>query len=146
MIEQSVFLSFPSRIADKPILCSLIRNFDLEVNIIRAYIAPDEDGKMFAIMLGLEDDFQRALAFLQERGVQTVIPDHNLYRDDDLCVHYGGCAGQCHHDALLEDPETRHILYDSTKCIGCNLCIAACSYNALEPVGHFLTRGERIDS
>ncbi|GAJ01630.1 unnamed protein product, partial [marine sediment metagenome] len=44
MISKRIVLKFPHRLVDQPIVCNLAKYFDLEFNILKAYIIPKEEG------------------------------------------------------------------------------------------------------
>jgi len=143
MIQKSVILNFPSEVVDKPILSSMIKKFDLEVNIIQAYVAPDEDGKMFTIMKGSESAVEGAFSYLKDLGVRMIFPTKNLVRDEQKCVHCGACVGQCSPRAFTVDQDSQHILFDTERCIACDLCIPSCCYGAIESISeHLRKKGE----
>jgi NAD-dependent dihydropyrimidine dehydrogenase PreA subunit len=140
MIQKSVILNFPSEVVDKPVLCTMIRMHDIEVNILQAYVSPEEDGKMFAIIKGDRGAVEGALGYLNGLGVRTIFPAMNLVWDEKKCVHCGACIGQCLPKAFYVDEPSRRVVFDGEKCIACELCVPACFYGAIEPVGDHLRR------
>lgn len=142
-MQRSVILHFPRTLTDRPIISHLVRDYDVEVNILQAYIMPDEGGHLFAILQGEEKSLERALGFLKGLGVRTILPTRNLVWDDQTCVHCGACVGHCRTGALAFDPETLRVVYDPERCLGCGLCIPACGFGAIESIGqHLLRKGE----
>jgi Fe-S-cluster-containing dehydrogenase component len=83
---------------------------------------------------------EQAIEFLQQNDVKVILPEKNLVRDDELCIHCSACVGQCFSDAFSVDPETFLVEYDPEKCIACNFCIDACSYGAIESVRDHLRK------
>lgn len=140
MIQKSVILNFPSEVVDKPILCHMIRSYDLEVNIIQATVSPDEDGKMFAIVKGQRTAVEGAFRYLQDLGVRTIFPTRNLVWDEARCVHCGACVGQCLPRAFIMDSASLEVRFDTDKCIACELCIPSCGYGAIESISEHLKR------
>jgi L-aspartate semialdehyde sulfurtransferase ferredoxin len=142
MLQQSVILSFPKTLIERPIVSSLIKNFDVEVNILQAHITPEEDGRMFAIMRATKAVLDQAFRHLRENGVKVVLPSRNLWWDEEACVHCTACVGQCLPGAFRVDAKTRQVVFDAEKCIACGLCLPACAYGAVAPVGaHLHERG-----
>lgn len=140
MIQKSVILNFPKSQVDKPVISSLIRSYDVEVNIIQAHVTPEEAGRMFTIFKGERAHVNKALDFLEENGVQAILPVKNLMWDEQMCVHCGACTGQCLSSALSLDTRTMEVVYDGEKCIACELCIPACSYGAVESISDHLEK------
>jgi ferredoxin len=138
MTQKSVIFHFPAELYDKPIIGRLMRDFSIDVNILQAQIMPQEAGYMFAIIEGSDDETDRALHYMNDLGVEIVLPVRNLVWDEDLCVHCGACVGPCRPKAFTVDPETALVSFDSARCIACNLCIPACGYGAIESIKYYL--------
>ncbi|MDD5307022.1 MAG: NIL domain-containing protein [Deltaproteobacteria bacterium] len=140
MIQKSVILNFPRKLVDEPLVSRVIRDCDVEVNILQASVTPEEDGHMFVIFKGEPANIGRALDFLKERGVRAILPVKNLVRDEERCVHCGACVGQCASAAFTIDKDTCQVVFDPDRCIACELCIPACGYGAVESVSDHLKR------
>ena len=140
MARQSVILKFPESLVDKPIVSQVIRQFDIEMNILQAAITPEEDGRMFVIIKGSSESVSLALGHLRHEGVGVLLPSKNLFWDENCCVSCGACMGQCTSSALSLDPLSQKLTFDSERCIACELCIPVCFYKALESVGAHLKR------
>ncbi len=134
MIQTSAIFQFPKSLMDRPIICRVIRDFDIEVNILQARITPEEDGHMFAIVRGRKSAVDGAFAYLKKNAVRVILPARNLVWDEEACSHCGACVGQCPSSAFAIDSATGRIGFDSEKCIACGLCIPACAYKAIESV------------
>jgi ferredoxin len=142
-MQQSIIMHFQRSLVDRPIISHMIQTFGLEVNILQAYITPDEGGHMFSILQGEEEAVSQALAYLDGLKVKTILPTRNLVMDEDKCVHCGACVGACGTGALSVDPDTARIVYENRKCIACELCIPACAYGAIESISdHLRKKGE----
>lgn len=140
MVEKSVILKFPRDLIEHPYISHIIKERDVEVNILQAYITPQEAGHMFAIFRGEEGSVEDALEYLRSQEVQVVLPGRNLIWEESLCVHCSACTGQCKSGALTMNPSTFEVVYDGTRCIACKLCIPACAFGALESVSDHLRR------
>ena len=138
MTKKSAILHFGRDLVDKPMLSGLIRQHDVDVNILQASITPEEDGTMFVQVEGTGENVTKAFEYLESMGVRLVFPAKNMIWDDTKCTHCGACVGQCLPKALALDSGTGGITFDSEKCIACELCIPACPYGALESVTEHL--------
>lgn len=141
MAQRSLVLHFDPRLVDKPIVSHVVRTYDVDLNILHARITPDEEGTMFLIVSGAEEQIERAVAYLEGVGVRTSVTTKNLVWDEGKCVHCGACVGQCLPKALSVDEKTRRVSYDEAQCIACELCVGACPFGAIETVGkHFVVK------
>lgn len=123
-----LFLHFPKEIVDRPIIAALIREQNVEVNILRAKVTQNEDGEMIA---DIGPDTDRAIAWLKEQGVTVAPLSDKIVRHGELCVDCGSCPGVCPTGALAMDGKDQ-LVFDATKCIFCLFCLDACPTNALE--------------
>jgi ferredoxin len=142
MIQVSAILNFPRSKIDRPVISNVIREKEIEVNILQAHITPEEDGHMFAIFSGDEASVEGAFEYLKKNEVRVILPTRNLIWDETRCVHCTACVGQCPSAAFTVDPDTRRVVYKAKRCIACKLCIPSCSYGARESVSdHFRRTG-----
>lgn len=144
MIHESAFLRFPKALVNEPVISRLVRDFDVEVNILQASITPEEDGHMFAIFGGERAAVGAAFGYLREREVRVVLPARNLVWDEELCVHCGACVGQCPSSAFSIGEGTGAVSFDPRRCIACELCVPACSYGAVAPISEQLRRSGEL--
>jgi L-aspartate semialdehyde sulfurtransferase ferredoxin len=125
-------LSFPPRLIQEPVTNNLIRQFDLQVNILRATVKPRERGRMVVELQGSQESLEHGLAYLTEHGVEVDPMVQEMRHYDDRCVHCTACTSVCPTDALTVDPVSRELIFDPSQCIICESCIPACSYQAME--------------
>jgi ABC-type methionine transport system ATPase subunit len=67
MIKKKIILGFPENIVKKPIVYKLVKDFELEFNILRAEITPDIEGKMLIDIKGSKEKIEQCLDFLKKR-------------------------------------------------------------------------------
>jgi len=135
MTGKTVIMRFTGDSAGQPVVSRTLRMFDIEVNITRAYISPEEEGHMTAVFSGEEGSVDLALEFLRSEGVQVTVAERRLARDEDLCTDCTACTGQCPTGALTVDREDMSLLFRNEECISCGICIPACPYGALSTSG-----------
>lgn len=69
-------LAFVGEKTEHPVLASLIRKYDIDVNIVQGNISHTKGGAYGSLilqLLGNEDDVDKAIAYLHELGVQTEV-------------------------------------------------------------------------
>ncbi len=71
MVSKRIVLTFPHKLADKPIVYKLVKDFDLVTNILRAEIEPPEIGRMLVELSGEKDAIDAGVKWLAEAGVDV---------------------------------------------------------------------------
>ena len=135
MIElafRKLVLHFPSRLIDQPIVCNLVKKFDLIFNILRASITPREEGILVMQIEGEEQKLKEGIEYLENLGVKVQPLSQDITRNDDRCTQCGACVVICPAGALYLETSTRRVIFDQDKCIACELCIKACPPRAME--------------
>ena len=132
MDSKRIVLKFPHKLVDQPIVYKLVKDFDLEFNILKAYVTPREEGLMVLELKGREANLDNALKYVKSIGVSVQPLSKDIKRNELKCTHCGACVPICPTDALVTDPLTRKVLFYDTKCIACELCIKACPPRAME--------------
>ena len=129
---RKVVLRFPHRLVDKPIIYRLVKDYDLMFNILKASITPNEEGLLVLELSGKKKDYDEAVRFLAEVGVELQSLAQDVFRNEDRCTHCGACVTICPVDAFSVDPVTRRVDFQHTRCIACELCIKPCPVRAME--------------
>jgi len=125
-------LNFPKENIDQPIICKLVKEFDVEFNILKADILLQQEGVMVLELMGRKANVERGITYLNEKGVRVKKVVTGVRRDDDKCFQCGACTGICPSGALhLVRPEMA-VLFDVDKCTGCGLCVTVCPVRAMQ--------------
>ena len=132
MVSRRFVLRFPRYLIDQPVISRLIRDHDLEVNITKASITPDEEGVMVVEIRGEEENLRRGLEYFRRIGVGVQPLSQDIRRREERCTHCGVCTVICPTGALNLDRRTWLVNFDHEKCIACALCIRACPPRAME--------------
>lgn len=132
MVKKKLVISFPPRLIQEPVTYHLIRDYDLQVNILRATVRPRERGRMVVEIKGEKKDLDRAFEYMESVGLQVdpLVQEMRYY--PERCVHCTACTAVCPTEALTVDPSSRELIFDAGHCIICESCIPACSYAAIE--------------
>jgi ferredoxin len=131
-VAKKIVLHFTQQTIDKPIVSSLIREFNLDFNILKASISPGEEGLMIMELTGEQKDYDRGIKYLREAGLEIQSLSQDVLRNDDRCTHCGACITMCPTRAFTLENGTRRVLFDNSKCIVCELCVRACPPRAME--------------
>jgi len=110
----------------------MIKDFDLEFNILKAYVTPREEGLMVLELKGENESLEKGLRYAKSLGVTVQPLSKDIKRNESKCTHCGACVPICPTGALVTDPLTRKVIFHDTKCIACELCIKTCPPRAME--------------
>ncbi|MBI2868418.1 MAG: 4Fe-4S binding protein [Chloroflexi bacterium] len=131
-VSRKIVLHFPRRLVDRPIIYRLVKDYDLEFNILKASVTPEQEGLLVLELRGAQVEYDKGIQFLLDTGVQIQALSQDVTRNAGRCTDCGACLTICPAAALEVDPATRRIRFLSEKCIACGLCIKACPPRAME--------------
>ncbi|MFH1046638.1 MAG: NIL domain-containing protein [Candidatus Omnitrophota bacterium] len=132
MTKKRLVLTFPTKLLDQPVTYHLIKDFDLMVNILRANVTPDEEGRLVIEITGEKPAVDKGMKYLSELGVKLQPVAQEIHWYEDKCDHCTACIPVCPTGALSLDRNSMYISFDNKKCIMCGLCIPVCPYRAME--------------
>lgn len=130
--KEGLYLKFPPKVVDKPIVYRLVKDYDLIFNILKAFITPGKEGIMILEIEGSQENLSKGLKYLKEMGVEVKPLSQQIVKNEELCIHCGSCIAVCPTGALFLDRETFKVMYDPQKCTACEFCISACVTKAME--------------
>jgi ferredoxin len=132
MVRHKIVLHFPHEQVDKPIVSKLVRDFDLDFNILKASITPREEGLLVLEITGKEKDYERGMAYIESCGVTIQPLSQDIRRNELKCTHCGACIAVCPTDALFVKRDSMEVGFDDEECVACELCIKVCPPRAME--------------
>jgi len=132
VVSKRIVLHFPKRMGDRPIIYRLIKDYDLEFNILKAAITPEDEGLMVLALSGEQENYDKGIKYLTKNGVRIQALSQDVTRNEERCTHCGVCVTICPTGAFGLDPLTRLISFDHEKCVACGVCIKACPPRAME--------------
>lgn len=130
--SKRIVLHFPRRLVDRPIISRLARDYDLDFNILKASVTPDEEGLMVLELSGKQESYDKGVKYLTDAGVRIESLSQNVSRNEERCTHCGVCVGICPTGALVLERPSRKVHFRSAKCVACGICIKACPPRAME--------------
>ncbi len=131
-ISKRIVLHFPRRLVDQPIVYRLIKDYDLELNILKASVTPEEEGLLVLELKGEQGNYDKGIRYLTKTGVRIQSLSQDVTRNEERCTHCGACITICPTYAFELEPSTRRVNFYNEKCIACGLCIKACPPRAME--------------
>ena len=131
MYSKILILRFPRTEVRKPIVCYLVKDYDLIFNILNAAILPRKEGIMVLELSGTRKNFKEGIKFLKSQGVQVQNASQEVKRDTNKCTQCGACTAVCPTGALYIVRPEMAVEFDETKCSVCELCIPACPSRAM---------------
>ncbi|MDR1951505.1 MAG: 4Fe-4S binding protein [Bacteroidales bacterium] len=123
---KKVVLTFPAETAETPITYVLVKEFDVQINILKASIEAGKSGTLFLELKADEDNLEKAIAYLEKSGVKVCPIASRISYDDKKCICCGNCASACVSQALSIAKPDWKLKFDTEKCILCKLCLKTC--------------------
>ncbi len=131
-VSRRVVLHFAKDIVGQSIVCRLAKDMNLEFNILRAYVTPEEEGLLVMELSGDAKDYEVGMRYLAKMGVVVQSLNQDVVRDEVKCTHCGSCITICSAKAFTIDAISRKVAFAGDKCVACGLCIKACPARAME--------------
>lgn len=132
MKTRKLVLTFPENIVTKPITYKLVKNFNLEFNILRAEITTEMEGKILIEIKGNKNQIEKGIEYLTKEGVTIQEASKDIIMDKDQCIHCGLCTSLCITKALTLDKINFKLNFNKDKCILCGFCQNSCPVNAIK--------------
>ncbi|MDP8253517.1 MAG: 4Fe-4S binding protein [Candidatus Kaelpia aquatica] len=132
MSSKKIVLHFPKKLVDRPLVCDAVKKHNLDFNILRASVTPDEEGILVLELTGAAKDLNKAIKLLRSSEVTVQPLSKDVVRNEPKCTHCGLCVVYCPTSALYTDKVTQEIIFEKDKCIGCEICVKVCPTRAME--------------
>jgi ferredoxin len=127
-----VILNFPPEVAQQALVCQLTKKYDLLFNILSARISNRKEGYMvLEILSGSKTGFNKGVKYLKDKGVSVSFPEHQIFKDEEICTHCGACTAVCPTEALYIKRPEMEVIFDQEKCSVCELCLVTCPTRAM---------------
>jgi ferredoxin len=127
-----LILRFPATEVENPIVCYLVKDYDLTFNILNAAVLPRKEGIMVLELIGTRKNFKDGVQYLKNQGVQVENASQEIKRIKIKCTHCGACIAVCPTGALSIQRPEMIVEFNQKKCSVCELCVPACPTRAME--------------
>lgn len=125
-------LRYPKETSNQPVICQLVKRYEVEFNILKADIRPQRDGIMVLELKGNKEKVGEALNYLKSLGVKSERLAGKVHRDEKKCFQCGACTGICPVGALYIQRPEMNVVFDPEKCTACGLCVAGCPVRSMK--------------
>ncbi|MFC2012872.1 4Fe-4S dicluster domain-containing protein [Chloroflexota bacterium] len=132
MVAKRIVLHFSKRLVGRSIVFRLVKDYDLEFNILKALFTPNEEGLMVLELKGKQEDYDKGIKYLTKAGVKIQALSQDVTRNEERCTHCGACITICPSGAFELDRATKRVNFINDKCVACGLCLKACPPRAME--------------
>ncbi len=132
MYSKILILRFPKTEVEKPIVCYLVKDYDLTFNILNAAILPRKEGIMVLELAGTRKNFKDGIKYLKNQGVHVESASQEIKRIKKKCTHCGACTAVCPTGALSIQRPEMIVEFDQKKCSVCEICVPTCPTRAME--------------
>jgi len=126
VVAKKIVLHFPKRLVERPVICRLVKDYDLEFNILKASITPEEEGLLVLELSGEQNEYDKGINFLLKSGLRVQSLSQDVTLNEEKCTHCGACITICPPGAFELEPQTRRVKFINEKCVACGLCLKAC--------------------
>ncbi len=131
-MKKKLVFDFPADTVEKPFIYYLILDYGLMVNILKASINPRMEGFLVVEVSGEKQSFEKAMKWLQEKGVCIHPLQKQIVWNEERCTHCGACAVICPTGALYIRRPHMLICFAEEKCVACEHCLKTCPARAME--------------
>lgn len=132
MYSKILILRFPKTEVEKPIVCHLVKDYDLTFNILNAAVLPRKEGIMVLELIGTRKNFKDGINYLKNQGVHVESASQEIKRIKKKCTHCGACTAVCPTGALSIQRPEMIVEFNQKKCSVCELCVPTCPTRAMD--------------
>ncbi len=151
-MKTKLLIEYHSNNVRRPILSEAIKKSDVVLNILKASINGQMNGRIFAEVEGSSSEISAFMNYLSDNEVSTEIRQSLLEISKDRCNNCGECCEACPTGALTlensrggkvensslneakDEAIGKELQFDPYKCVSCDRCIAVCPVEAIREV------------
>jgi len=133
-VKEKIVLRYPAEIVEDPVIYSLVKKYDLKVNILRADINPRKEGRMVIEVSGTPEKYAGAVEWLRNIGLHIYSLQQQIIWNESRCTQCGACSVFCPTGALeIKRPEMK-VTFNDSKCVACEHCLKVCPVKAVDTI------------
>jgi len=136
-IKKRYVLTFPPQSGDKPLSSQLVKEYDININILKAEVRPGKTGSLLLEMSGTAANIKKGIAFLEAHHVNCELLNKKIHFRQNECINCGNCTAVCFAEALTMDKKSWELKFKPEKCIVCELCVTACPMGLFQIDFHY---------
>ncbi len=129
-MRKKVIFNIPKEAIETSIIQDLVREYGLDVRILRANLEPESGGRIIILINGDKDEIERAIIHVESVGISTRFLEHDIRWHEDLCVDCGACISICPTQALSLDRDKFKMRINFDRCVACGACVEMCPTKA----------------
>lgn len=151
-MKTKLLIEYHSNNVRRPILSEAIKKSDVILNILKASINGQMNGRIFAEVEGSSTEISDFMNYLSANEVTTEIRQSLLEINKTLCNDCGLCCETCPTGALTlenaggrkvenssknntqDEAIAKELQFDPYKCVSCDRCIGVCPLKAIKEV------------
>ena len=115
VVSKRIVLHFPRRLVERSIVSRLVKDYNLDFNILKASVTPDEEGLMVLELNGKQGDYDKGIGYLTKTGVRIQSLSQDVIRNEERCTHCGACVTIFPTGAFELEPLTRRVNFYGEK-------------------------------
>ena len=131
-MKRKLVLRFPANVVEDPFIYTLAKEYDVIANILKANINPRKEGQMVVELTAEAANFEKAVEFLNSRGVIIMALEQQINWVEERCTQCGACTVICPSGALWMKRPEMTVAFDGEKCVVCEHCLKSCPARAVE--------------
>lgn len=131
-MEKKFRIDFDESNVLESVTYTLVSEFNLRPNVLRADIDGDGSGFMLLSIVGEKDEIVKGMTHIRDIGFGVRELSGHIFHDYERCWSCGACVSLCPTKSIYHDPETMEVRLNTSTCIACGSCINACSVKAIQ--------------
>jgi L-aspartate semialdehyde sulfurtransferase ferredoxin len=131
-VSKRIVLHFPQRITNRPIVSRLVKDYNLDFNILKAFVTPEQEGLLVLELSGERADYDKGIRYLTDAGVIIQALSQDITCNEERCTSCGACITICPVGCFKLNTKTRKVSFEGEKCVACGICIKGCPPRAME--------------
>jgi len=125
-MKKRYIFHFPPEAINLPITYTLVKDFDIKVNILNADLSSGKSGKLVMEIEAHENTINEALRFIEKKNIRCNEIKRQLTFKEEACIACGACTAVCFSGALVLDRVSWLLRFNHENCVICGLCVKAC--------------------